>query len=117
MTFTKGVLTGAIPWDLLEKQYASRNAYKDEVVRLIEFEESAHRAGVDFAQTMDRLAQLNQSNMPIKAEIHQPSMKVIQDKMIERSVDPFRKGKPNLNMALKALQGLSSLPKSFTSKL
>lgn len=58
LTFTRGVLTGAIPWDLLEKQYASYNAYRDEVVSLIENEKSAHRAGVDFAHQMDQIAQL-----------------------------------------------------------
>lgn len=60
LTFTKGVLTGAINWDLLEKQYCQHNAYKEVVVKMIEFEESAHQAGVDFAQHMDRLAQLEE---------------------------------------------------------
>ena len=60
LTLTKGVLTGAINWDLLQKQYTTYNAYKDEVVRMIEFEESAHQAGVDFAQHMDRLAEIEE---------------------------------------------------------
>ena len=55
-----GALTGAINWDLLEKQYCQHNAYKEVVVKMIEFEESAHQAGVDFAQHMDRLAQLEE---------------------------------------------------------
>jgi len=60
LTFTKGALTGAINWDLLEKQYCQHDAYKEVVVKMIEFEESAHQAGVDFAQHMDRLAQLEE---------------------------------------------------------
>jgi len=60
LTFTKGVLTGAINWDLLEKQYSKHNAYKEEVLKMIEFEESAHQAGIDFAQAMDRLAQIRE---------------------------------------------------------
>jgi hypothetical protein len=51
LTFTKGVMTGALPWDLLEKQYAAYNAYKDEVVRMmIEYEDSQ----------MDKVAQLDE---------------------------------------------------------
>ena len=60
MTFTKGVLTGAIPWHLLEKQYFQANAYRDEVLRLIDSEDSAFRAGVDFAHQMDRVAELDE---------------------------------------------------------
>ena len=45
VTYTKGVLTGAIPWDILEKQYCQTNAYSEEVLRLIESENSAHQSG------------------------------------------------------------------------
>ena len=60
MTFTKGVLTGAIPWHLLEKQYFQANAYRDEVLRLIDSEDSAFRAGMDFAHQMDRVAEIDE---------------------------------------------------------
>lgn len=56
LTFTKGVMTGSIPWDILEKQYSSLNAYKDEVIHMIESEENAFRAGVEFAQQLDKTA-------------------------------------------------------------
>lgn len=114
LTFTKGVLTGAIPWDLLEKQYASRNAYKEEVVRLIEFEESAHKAGVDFAQTMDRIAQLNSSkNLQVKAEAHPPSVRMIQDELVADSLDPFK----NQRAQKKPTQYVPTLYKSITDTM
>ena len=114
LTFTKGVLTGAIPWDLLEQQYASRNAYKEEVVRLIEFEENAHKAGVDFAQTMDRLAQLNVAKTSqIKAEAHQPSAKMIQDELISDAMDTFHNQKPQK----KPNHRVPTLTKSLTTKI
>ena len=60
LSYTKGVLSGAIPWDLLEKQYMKDNAYKEEVLKLIEGEESAFKAGTNFAKEMDRCAQVNE---------------------------------------------------------
>jgi len=103
LTFTKGVLTGAIPWDLLEKQYASKNAYKDEVVRLIEFEESAHRAGIDFAQTMDRIAQINAAHtnslLHSQPDQHQLSKKAIENEMLKKELDPLLSPAPKNSMS------------------
>ena len=103
LTFTKGVLTGAIPWDLLEKQYASKNAYKDEVVRLIEFEESAHRAGIDFAQTMDRIAQINAAHtnslLQSQPDQHQLSKKAIENEMLKKELDPLSSPAPKHSMS------------------
>ena len=47
-----GALTGAINWDLLEKQYCQHNAYKEVVVKMIEFEESAHQAGANIKKPL-----------------------------------------------------------------
>ena len=72
-----GVLTGSINWDMLQKQYCKHNAYKEEVVKMIEFEESAHQAGIDFAQHMDRIAQLDE-------------LKHSSDRWTNKNVSPLR---------------------------
>ena len=59
VTFTKGVMTGAIPWDLLCKQYQETNAYKDEILHMVKCEENAFRAGKEFAQSLDTIAAIN----------------------------------------------------------
>ena len=38
-------MSAAIPWDRLEKQYSSMNAYRDELVQMIKTENNAFRAG------------------------------------------------------------------------
>ncbi len=58
VTFTKGVLTGAIPWDVLEKQYIDLDAYRDEIAAIVKSEANAFQAGVEFAQAMDMGAQI-----------------------------------------------------------
>ena len=110
LTFTKGVLSGAIPWDLLETQYASKNAYKEEVVRLIEFEESAHRAGIDFAQTMDRIAQINSHTNLLQCppDQHQLSKKAIENEMLQRELDPLSPPKTSMSWAKKLSLSISS---------
>ena len=86
-------MTGAIPWDLLEKQYSKQNAYKEEVVRMIEFEESAHRAGIDFAQTMDKIAQINATaHLPITStdgHLGQLNKKTIEEAVLQKELDPL----------------------------
>ena len=59
-TFTKGVMTGAIPWDLLCKQYQEINAYKDDILHMVKCEENAFRAGQEFAQSLDTIAAINE---------------------------------------------------------
>ena len=56
LTFTKGCMTGAINWDLLNKQYASSHAFKDDVASLVRCEENAFQAGREFAKSMDHCA-------------------------------------------------------------
>ena len=38
-------MSAAIPWDRLEKQYSSMNAYRDELVQMIKTDNNAFRAG------------------------------------------------------------------------
>ena len=59
VTFTKGVMTGAIPWDVLCKQYQQNNAYKDEILHMVKCEENAFQAGKEFAQSLDNIAAIN----------------------------------------------------------
>ncbi len=40
-----GVMSAAIPWDRLEKQYSSMNAYREELMQMIRTETNAFRAG------------------------------------------------------------------------
>lgn len=60
VTFTKGVMSGAIPWDVLCKQYQETNAYKDEILHMVHCEENAFRAGKEFAQSLDTIAAFNE---------------------------------------------------------
>merc|ERR1711860_264166 len=50
LTFTKGVLADAIPWDLLEKQFYSSEEYRKEILQMLEVEDKAFSAGIEFAQ-------------------------------------------------------------------
>lgn len=50
--FTEGVLSGAIPWDLLEDQYRREHTYRDEIEKMMTLiDEQAYKAGEHFAQT------------------------------------------------------------------
>lgn len=51
--FTKGVLSKAIPWDLLSQQYQDLGEYRQEIRHLVRCEENAFQAGRDFAQAME----------------------------------------------------------------
>jgi len=65
VTFTKGVMTGAIPWDVLCKQYQEINAYKDEILHMVKCEENAFRAGREFAQSLDNIAAINSDKQDV----------------------------------------------------
>uniref|UniRef100_A0A8D8ZUF8 Protein ABHD18 n=2 Tax=Cacopsylla melanoneura TaxID=428564 RepID=A0A8D8ZUF8_9HEMI len=50
--FTEGVLSGAIPWDLLEDQYRREHTFKDEIEKMMTLiDGDAYRAGEHFART------------------------------------------------------------------
>lgn len=50
--FTEGVLSGAIPWDLLEDQYTREHTYRDEIEKMMtRIDEEAYKAGEHFART------------------------------------------------------------------
>ncbi|KAG1665454.1 Protein ABHD18 [Nymphon striatum] len=55
--FTKGVLSGAIPWQLLESQYFSDNIYQNEIWKMIKSPEEgdAFLAGKRFAKGCENL--------------------------------------------------------------
>merc|ERR1712226_406980 len=50
LTFTKDVLADAIPWDLVEKQFYSSEEYRKEILQMLEVEDKAFSAGIEFAQ-------------------------------------------------------------------
>lgn len=56
VTFTKGVMTGAIPWHFLEKQYSTLSGYREEIIKMVQSEENAFKAGVEFAQNFEELS-------------------------------------------------------------
>ena len=73
-TFTKGVMTGAIPWDLLCKQYQEINAYKDDILHMVKCEENAFRAGQEFAQSLDTIAAINEEKAKIISQAKQDTI-------------------------------------------
>ncbi|KAG8224825.1 hypothetical protein J437_LFUL002272 [Ladona fulva] len=48
--FTKGVMSGAIHWDILMDQYFSNGKYREEIKKMLFCQEDAFRAGQLFAQ-------------------------------------------------------------------
>lgn len=55
VVFTQGVMSGAIPWKLLQDQYSSESSYEDEITKLIQSPEKnrnneAFQLGKDFAR-------------------------------------------------------------------
>jgi len=62
ITFAKGALTGAIPWDLLTQQYSTSQAFRNEIATIIRCEDNAFKAGVEFTQ---RLMEETDSNASI----------------------------------------------------
>ncbi|KAL1459660.1 hypothetical protein WDU94_011619 [Cyamophila willieti] len=50
--FTEGVLSGAIPWDLLEDQYRKEHTFRDEIEKMMTLiDGEAYKAGEHFART------------------------------------------------------------------
>ncbi|XP_074649634.1 protein ABHD18-like isoform X2 [Tubulanus polymorphus] len=74
--FTQGVMSGAIPWKLLEQQYMSDHVYRDEIKQFIStYEESlAFKMGQHFAknypESMERLENLREE---ILSKVNSPS--------------------------------------------
>lgn len=89
--FTQGVMSGAINWDMLMDQYFSNGKYREEIKKMIFFQEDAFRAGQHFAQnfprSMDRIEEIRseeklkshpipssplseQTNSPAKSNVH-----------------------------------------------
>lgn len=52
ITFTRGALTGAIPWDLLKEQYSKSQAFRNEIATIIRCEDNAFKAGQEFTQKL-----------------------------------------------------------------
>jgi len=52
ITFTRGALTGAIPWDLLKEQYSKSQAFRNEIATIIRCEDNAFKAGKEFTQNL-----------------------------------------------------------------
>ena len=55
LTFTEGVLSGAINWKLLQEQLRGEAAYKEEVLQMLQQrrEDDAFTAGRDLVKKMD----------------------------------------------------------------
>lgn len=53
LTFTRGVMTDAIPWPLLQHQYQTTETFKSEISKMCATELNAFRAGQDFVKNMD----------------------------------------------------------------
>ncbi|XP_026681445.1 protein ABHD18 [Diaphorina citri] len=50
--FTEGVLSGAVPWDLLEDQYNREHTFRDEIEKMMTIiDGEAYKAGEHFART------------------------------------------------------------------
>jgi len=60
LTFTRGALGGALDWDLLRRQYAKSQAFKDDIANLVRCEDNAFQAGKEFAQNLDNIAEEDQ---------------------------------------------------------
>lgn len=43
-------MSGAIPWHLMEHQFATMGSYREELAHMIQCEENAFRAGVEYAK-------------------------------------------------------------------
>jgi len=56
LTFTRGALSGAINWNLLKEQYATSQAFKEDIKNLVRCEDNAFQAGKEFAKNLDHLA-------------------------------------------------------------
>ena len=58
LTFTKGVMSQAIPWDLLEKQLVKhKDEFVKEIAAMCASELNAFNSGVEFIRNVDKLSQ------------------------------------------------------------
>ncbi|GAB6026011.1 hypothetical protein CHUAL_011974 [Chamberlinius hualienensis] len=82
--FTQGVMSGAIPWNLLEDQYFSNCVFRDELKGMMSTlrEDEAFKAGKTFIQNYNNMqntfAQLNNPTMAEEARQGQAILNMVQ---------------------------------------
>jgi len=69
-------MTGAIPWHLMEHQFATTNSYREELAHMIQCEENAFQAGVEFAKHFESISEhkFKESTGKVDSSVLRPSI-------------------------------------------
>ena len=109
LTFTEGVLSGAINWPILESQLLSTREYRRDILAMCSSERNAFKAGVDLAHVMEEKIKKegNDDQMNLANRSDPP---VVQDEGKSWASSTLSSIYSSLDSILSALRPLGSSP-------